>query len=128
MARELNMNGNVKLKSIQQEFTDRFPYLRLSFYALSEKEKSPKTPLDTEKTIGEVRTVKSSEPAMVRGGQKVKNLEKMMNDVFGLYCQVAYTNKEGNPFYTSGSQDEMSLRELNEHGEKEGWKKGVWKL
>lgn len=126
MARELNMNGNVKLKSIKQEFTDRFPYLRLSIYALSEKDKSTKTPLDSEKTIGEVRQVKSSEPALIRGGQKVKNLEKMMNDQFGLYCQVAYTDKDGNRYFTSGSKDEMSLRELNEFGEKQGWKKDIW--
>lgn len=127
MARELNMNGNVKLKSIKQEFTDRFPYLRLSIYALAEKDKSTKTPLDSEKTIGQVRTVKSSEPALVRGGQKVKNLEKMMNDLFGLYCQVAYTDKDGGKYYTTGSLDDMTLKELNEYGEKQGWKKGEWK-
>jgi len=127
MARELNMNGNVKLKSIKQEFTDRFPYLRLSIYALTEKDKSTKTPLDSEKTIGEVRQVKSSEPALVRGGQKVKNLEKMMNDLFGLYCQVAYTDKDGERYFTTSSLDDMTLKELNEHGEKQGWKKGEWK-
>jgi len=127
MARELNMNGNVKLKTIKQEFNDRFPYLRLSIYASSEKEKSSKTPLDAEKTISEVREKKSTEPALVRGGQKVKNLEKMINDIFGLYCQVAYTDKDDNRYYTSGSLDDMSLRDLNEYGEKQGWKKGIWK-
>lgn len=40
---------------IKQEFTDRFPYLRLSIYASSQKGKSSKTPLDSEKTIAEVR-------------------------------------------------------------------------
>lgn len=128
MARELSMNGNVKLKTILQEFTDRFPHIRISIYASSEREKSSKTPLDYEKTISEVREKKSSDPATIRGGQKVKNLEKMMNDIFGLYCQVAYTDKEGKHSYTSGKQDEMSLRELNSHGEESGWAKDKWHI
>jgi hypothetical protein len=128
MARELSMNGNTKLKTILQEFTDRFPFIRLSIYASTEREKSSKVPLDFEKTIAEVREIKSSEPAIIRGGQKVRNLEKMINDVFGLYCQVAYTDKNGNNTYTTGNLDEMSLRELNAHGEENGWQKDKWHI
>lgn len=51
----------------------------------------------------------------------------MMNDVFGLHCQVAYTEKDGGRYFTSGSLDDMTLKELNEYGEKQGWKKGEWK-
>jgi hypothetical protein len=128
MARELSMNGNTKLKTILQEFTDRFPFIRLSIYASTEREKSSKVPLDFEKTIADVREKKSSDPAIIRGGQKVKNLEKMINDVFGLYCQVAYTDKNGNNTYTTGNLDEMSLRELNAHGEENGWQKDKWHI
>jgi hypothetical protein len=53
-------------------------------------------PLDFEKAISEVREKKSTEPAIIRGGQKVKNLEKMMDKLFGLYCQVAYSDSKGN--------------------------------
>ena len=128
MARELSMNGNTKLKTIMEEFTDRFPFIRLSIYASTEREKSSKTPLDFEKTISEVREKKSSDPAIIRGGQKVRNLEKMIDDLFGLYCQVAYHDKENKPYYTTGSFDEMSLRELNAHGESNGWQKGKWHI
>jgi hypothetical protein len=128
MARELSMNGNTKLKTIMEEFTDRFPFIRLSIYASTEREKSSKTPLDFEKTISEVREKKSSDPAIIRGGQKVKNLEKMIDEIFGLYCQVAYHDKENKPFYTSGNFDEMTLRELNAHGEVNGWQKDKWHI
>ncbi len=128
MARELSMNGNTKLKTIMEEFNDRFPYLRLSIYASNQRNASVKSPLDFEKTIAEVREKKSSDPAIIRGGQKVKNLEKMMDDIFGLYCQVAYKDSDGKPFYTSGTQDELTLRELNELGEKSNWKKGEWHI
>ena len=128
MARELSMNGNTKLKTIMEEFTDRFPFLRLSIYASTEREKSSKIPLDFEKTISEVREKKSSDPAMIRGGQKVRNLEKMIDDIFGLYCQVAYNDKDNKPYYTTGSFDEMSLRELNTHGESNGWQKDKWHI
>jgi len=127
MARELTMNGNAKLKTIMKEFNNRFPYIRLSIYASSEREKESKTPLNFEKTISEVREKKSSEPAIIRGGQKVKNLEKMMDKLFGLYCQVAYSDKTGN-YYTSGKTDEMSLRELNSYGETQGWIKDKWHI
>jgi len=128
MARELSMNGNTKLKTILQEFNDRFPFIRLSIYASTEREKSSKVPLDFEKTIADVREKKSSDPAIIRGGQKVKNLEKMINDVFGLYCQVSYTDKNGNNTYTTGNLDDMSLRELNAHGEENGWQKDKWHI
>lgn len=127
MARELNMNGNVKLKTLMKEFNDRFPYIRLSLYASTERTKDNKTPLDYEKTISEVREKKSAEPAKVRGGQKVKNLEKMMDKIFGLYCQVAYSDNSGN-YYTTGKLDDMSLRELNSYGESQGWIKGKWHI
>jgi hypothetical protein len=120
------MNGNTKLKTIKQEFNDRFPFIRLSIYAQTERENATKVPLNGDKTIAEVRTVKSSEPAIIRGGQKVRNLEKMIDEVFGLYCQVAYTDKDNNRYHTTGSHDELSLRELNELGEQQGWKKGIW--
>jgi hypothetical protein len=126
MARELSMNGNTKLKTIKQEFNDRFPYIRLSIYAQTDRENATKVPLNGDKTIAEVRTVKSSEPAIIRGGQKVRNLEKMIDEVFGLYCQVAYTDKDDKRSYTYGAHDELSLRELNELGEQQGWKKGIW--
>jgi hypothetical protein len=126
MARELSMNGNTKLKTIKQEFNDRFPYIRLSIYDQSERSKDTKTPLKGEKTISEVRTIKSSDPAVIRGGQKVKNLEKMIDQIFGLYCQVAYTDKDDKRVYTSSNHDDLSLRELNALGEELGWKKGIW--
>lgn len=125
MARELTMNGNVKLKTIMKEFNDRFPYIRLSLYASTERNKNSKTPLDFNKTISEVREKKSSESAKIRGGQKVVNLEKMMDKMFGLYCQVAYSDDSGN-YFTTGELDEISLRELNNYGESQGWIKSKW--
>ncbi|MBM3429041.1 MAG: hypothetical protein FJX95_09700 [Bacteroidetes bacterium] len=128
MARELSMNGNTKLKTIMQEFNDRFPFLILFMHASSEREKTTKSILDVEKTISEVREKKSEENALIRGGQKVKNLEKMMDDHFGLYCQVGYRDENGKAFYTSNEKtDNMTLRELNEYGSTQNWKKGIWK-
>ena len=126
MARELTMNGNAKLKTIKKEFNDRFPFIRLSIYDLSQENNSTKTPLSDEKTISEIRHLKSSDTVKIRGGQKVRNLEKMMKETYGLYCQIAYTTEDGNRYFTTGELDEMKLRDINNHGESNNWKKGIW--
>lgn len=126
MARELTMNGNAKLKTIMKEFNERFPYLQICIFPLTEKDKSTKSPHNFEKTISEVREKKSSTPVKVRGGQKARNLEKMMEKHFGLYCEVCYY-KDGKGYWTSSpTYNEMSLRELNKYGEENGWDKDKW--
>lgn len=66
-------------------------------------------------------------PSLFPAIKKVKSVEKEFDTVFGLYCQICYTNAEGNRYYTSGASDEMTLSALNAYGEKNGWKKGIYR-
>ena len=63
----------------------------------------------------------------ISGNKKIKSLEKEFDTVFGLYCQVCYTENDGHRYYTNGSQDEKTLSAFNAECEKNGCKKGEWK-
>ena len=61
------------------------------------------------------------------GNKRIDSLEKEFDTVFGLYCQVCYTDADGKRYYTSGSDDNMTLSAFNKKCEAEGCKKGEWK-
>ena len=65
--------------------------------------------------------------AIKKGWSDVKNVESEFDEVFGLYVQVCWTSKDGDRYYTSGSDDNKSLTQLNREKEAEGAKKGEWK-
>ena len=127
MAEGISVTGNKKLKTLQKEINKKFPYLRLSVYPLSEKKKSLKHSHDSEKRISEVRTKTNPGDISIHGRTLASSIEKQFEKIFGLYAQVCYTGSDGGRHYTTGSLDEMNLTQLNKHGEKEGWKKRVWK-
>ena len=54
-------------------------------------------------------------------------MESEFDEIFGLYVQISYTTKEGNRYYTSGSNDNKSLSQLNREKEAEGCQRGEWK-
>lgn len=127
----ITTTGNKKVKTLQKEFNTKFPFLRLGIFPMSAKAIVKKggtiTGVDSEKTLSEVRSKVGNGEISIHGRTIVGNLEKQFEEVFGLYVQICYTNKEGNRYYTSGSDDKKSLSALNKEKEAEGCKKGVWK-
>jgi hypothetical protein len=123
----ISVTGNKKIKTLQKEFNEAFPYLQLCIFPVSEKKKTTKYSHPGEKLITEVRTKVSPGEISIHGATLVKNLEKEFEDEYGLYAEVCYITKEGKGYYTSRAYDEMSLTQLNKEGEKKGWKKGLYK-
>lgn len=127
---ELTVTGNKKIETLRKEFNRKFPYLRLGIYYSYARQQVAKgeriTPIDGAKTLASVRRADSGGTISISGNKKIKSLEKEFDTVFGLYCQVCYTESTGNRYYTSGSSDEMTLSAFNEYCEKTGCKKGVW--
>ena len=120
MAREVTTTGSKKLKTLKKEFNEHFPYLRLNIHsssmALKAKKGEPIYNLDIEKTLTEVREKTG----------KVKKIEHEFNEIFGLYVQICYTDSKGGRTYTSGSEDDKTLTELNRDKEAAGCQKGAW--
>jgi hypothetical protein len=131
MAREVSTNGRKKLATLKKEFNENFPYLRLNIHSseMAEKAKRGETiyQLDIEQTLSQVREKKGSGEISFTGSKNVKTIEQEFERIFGLYVQICYTSKEGNRYYTSGSEDSKSLTALNREKEAAGCKKDEWK-
>lgn len=128
---EISVTGNKKIDTLRKEFNKKFPYLRLGIFYSYARQQVAKgeaiTPIDGSKTLASVRRADSGGDISISGNKKIKSLEKEFDTVFGLYCQVCYTDEDGSRYYTSGSSDEKTLAAFNSECEKSGCKKGVWK-
>lgn len=125
----LSVTGNKKIETLQKEFNKKFPYLRLGIYYSYARQQVKKgetiTQIPGDKTLASVRRADSGGTVSISGNKKIKSIEAEMDKTFGLYCQICYTSKEGNRYYTSGSDDEKTLSSFNAECEKNGCKKGV---
>ena len=128
---EISVTGNKKIDTLRKEFNKKFPYLRLGIFYSYARQQVAKgeaiTPIDGSKTLASVRRADSGGDITNSGNKKIKSLEKEFDTVFGLYCQVCYTEGDGHRYYTSGSNDEKTLASFNAECEKNGCKKDVWK-
>ena len=128
---DISVTGNKKIGTLCKEFNKKFPYLRLGiFYSYARQQVAKGESIysiDVEKTLASVRRADSGGDISISGNKKIKSLEKEFDTVFGLYCQVCYTNAEGKRYYTSGSTDDMTLSAFNSYCEKNSYKKGEWK-
>lgn len=128
---DISVTGNKKIETLCKEFNKKFPYLRLGIFYSYARQQVAKgesiTRIDVSKTLASVRRADSGGDISISGNKKIKSLEKEFDTVFGLYCQVCYTDSEGHRYYTSGSNDEKTLAAFNAECEKNGCKKGVWK-
>ena len=131
MAREVTTTGSKKLKTLQKEFNDHFPYLRLNLHSSKDATKAKKgeriSSLDIEKTLSEVREKQGSGKISFTGRKNIGTIEKEFDEIFGLYAQVCYTSSDDKRYYTTGSDDKKSLSQLNREKEASGCKKGIWK-
>jgi len=127
----ISVNGNKKIATLQKEFNEQFPYIRLGIfysYARDEVKKGGAiTGIPGDKTLASVRRGNGSGKISIAGNKKISSLEKEFDTEFGLYAQVCYTEKDGSRYYTSGSDDAKTLSAFNEECKKRGCKKGVWK-
>lgn len=130
-ATEISVTGNKKIDTLRKEFNKKFPYLRLGIFYSYARQQVAKgesiSPIDGSKTLASVRRVDSGGDISISGNKKIKSLEKEFDTVFGLYCQVCYTEGDNHRYYTSGSTDEKTLSAFNAECEKNGCKRGEWK-
>ena len=101
------------LKDIQEEFSDKFPFLRIEFFTWIGKTEE-KQKLNPELTIGEVRTIHKEGEVSIHGNLKVRTLEANFRDIYGLSAQVFRLS--GNIWLLTTSTDDWTLHEQNRKG------------
>ena len=114
----MKIQDNKTLKIIQDEFNGKFPSLRLEFYAEPHKSgeiSSKREQINNEKTISEVRSVRSEGELSIHPNQKISTLESNFEEQYGLYAQVF--RRSGNIWLQTGATDCWTLAEANRKGE-----------
>jgi hypothetical protein len=107
-----------KIFSIQKEFSQMFPFLKLEFFAKSSKQggmSSNRVVREPAKTLGECRTIHNSGSLTITPGMTVKDLEQNFRDIYGLTVQIL--RKSGKAWLGTTVTDGWSLKEQNEQGE-----------
>ena len=113
----MKIYNSKQLKTLQKEFNQRFPFLKIEFFAnpheygASSKETDR---LNTELTVGEVRKMESVGKVTMDGNLPVGIFEKILEDRFGLYVQV-YRKSYGKWLQTWVT-DIWTLEEQNNRG------------
>ena len=106
------------LREVQQEFNEKFPFLRLNFYTAPHGEGTGSPDdlkIDPELTVAEARTVHTEGELSISANQKISTLEKRFAEQFGLYVQVF--RQSGNLWLQSNKTDHWTLAEANRKGE-----------
>ena len=131
MAEGISVTGNKKVETLVKEFNEKYPFIRLGIFPMSAKklvaEGKNITQVDYSQTIASVRSKVAPGEITITGHKLVKTLEREFEEIFGLYAQVCYTNKEGKRYYTCGANDNLTLSAFNKKCEADGCKKDVWK-
>ncbi|RMD97871.1 MAG: hypothetical protein D6816_16940 [Bacteroidetes bacterium] len=121
----MKISDDKKIKDIQQEFQQLFPYLQLHFYKGRHKEGKPSPPetqLDPELSIGEVRTIHNEGELTIQPEMTVGELENLFWTKYGLNVQIF--RRSGNLWLQTTKTDTWTLAEQNRKG---GHSEQAWK-
>ncbi len=105
------------LREIKRAFHEKFPFLKLEFYAKPHKpgEGSPRQEqLPDHLTIGEVRTIHNEGAFRVKPEMRVRDFEQQFYEKYGLSVQVF--RKSGNLWLQTSKTDTWTLAEQNRKG------------
>lgn len=109
------INDSKTIKEIQNEFNDKFPYLKIEFYKVvhQEGEGSPNSIQWKPNTpIRLIRYNHNSGDLSINGHLKVGTLEQKIEKQFGLHAQVFY--QSGEVWLQTIRTDNWTLTEQNE--------------
>jgi hypothetical protein len=106
------------LSSLQEEFTSRFPYLKIEFFSRSHKPGAPssrKFMKDVNQTVGECRTMRNNGRISISSTMTVAELEQTFREKYGLNVQLF--RKSGKVWLETTVTDSWTLEQQNNQGE-----------
>ena len=114
----LTIKDDRKISEVQESFNTSFPYLKLEFFKKMHgvKELSPlKGLIDSDRTIGQIRTIHSDGFITITPKMTVAELEQEFGRIFGLSAQVF--RKSGKMWIETTVTDKWTLEQQNSEGE-----------
>lgn len=112
---KLTITGERSLQEVQQEFNAAYPYLKIEFFPPQHKKPSPSaSKLQQALKIDEARKLRNSGFLTLNDALKVAELEKDLNETYGLNAQVF--RKSGNIWLETTMTDGWTLKQQNDHG------------
>ena len=114
---KLLIKDTLSIRDLQFAFNSLFPYLKMEFFsngALREKMYALNKLLPAGSTIGEIWKKKEAAEIDINDETKVKDLENIFMDKFGLTIQIF--RKSGNLWLETTMTDNWTLKQQNEHG------------
>lgn len=105
------------ISEIQNEFSNKFPYLKLEFFQNKLNQQpdfSPKQIIPRQKKLGNIQLSIADGYIDIKPEMKVKDLEKKFKEDFSLSVQVF--RRSGNVWLQTSMTDDWTLRQQNEHG------------
>jgi len=115
---KITISDRRKIFAIQNEFSEKFPYLRLEFFnkpSAAGAGSSLKLIKHPSKTLGDCRTIHNTGSITITPSMTVCKLEENFRDVFGLTVQIF--RKSGKVWLETTVTDGWTLEEQNKQGE-----------
>ena len=114
---DIIIDNDKSIEAIQGEFRQHFPFLKLVFYKVAHEAagaSQPKDEIDSQLSIGEVRTKDAEGNISINGHKKVSTLETEFREHYGLYVQVF--RKSRKIWLQTTATDSWTLSEQNDRG------------
>lgn len=114
---KIEINRATKLKMIQEEFQNQFPFLKLEFYSNTHRSgegSTKKHTLNSNLSVGEVSKLGEGKELSIEKSMKVSQLEEAFFKIFGLNVQVF--RKSNNLWLQTTITDNWTLEKQNQNG------------
>jgi hypothetical protein len=110
----MELNNLKTIRSIQDQFQEKFPYLNINFYreAYTPQEGSPNViKWKANRTIGEIKKMKQSGNLSIGQDQKTEDLKTNLKEQYGLNALVFY--KSGGIWLQTMKKNDWTLKQQN---------------
>ena len=114
---KITISDKRKVQSIQEDFVEMFPFLKIEFFSSPHKAGAPspkKLIRHPAATIGDCRSKHNSGSITIIPGMTVAELEQQFSDVYGLSVQIF--RQSGKAWLETTVTDKWTLEKQNEQG------------
>jgi hypothetical protein len=118
ISKKIVVSDQNKILMLQEEFNKAFPYLKIEFFSVSNKQGEHivnKFTTENNRILGRYRVIHNDEQIIITPEITIATLEKQFNKIYGLGTQVL--RKSGKTWLETTLTNAWTLEEQNHQGE-----------